>query len=151
MIKTRKTKLNKKLPSVQRFILVFQTSITPTFSLPESLSDRGGNKNYTAPPVLLSHAGRPHTRTTRDSKCKLPSHIQFLAHTHTRARARPWAGLWADADKAWRGVVSDSVLGNPSGQLGQWLKTASCLPCPHKSHAVDPPVFTTQGLQSVRH
>lgn len=119
-------------------------------SLPESVSDRGGNKNYTAPPLLLSHAGRPHTRTTRDTKCKLPPHIQFIAHTHMRAPALGQA-FGQMQIRPGRGGVSDSVLGNPSGRLGQWLITVSCLLCPHKSHAVDPPVFTTQRLQSVRH
>lgn len=119
-------------------------------SLPESLSDRGGNKNYTAPPVLLSLAGRPHTRTTRDQKCKLPSHIQFLAHRHVRAPALGQA-FGQMQIRPGIGGLSDSVLGNPSGRLGQWLITVSRLPCPHKSHAVDPPVFTTQRLQSVLH
>lgn len=124
---------------MQRFLLVVHTSITPKFPCQRVCQTEVGIKIILLHQLLLSHAGGPHTRATRDAKCKLPPHIQFLTRTHTHARAPALGQAFGQMQiRPGRGGVSDSVLGNPSGGLGQWLITASCLPCPHKQPRCGP-------------
>lgn len=140
---------------MQRFILVVQTSITPTFPCQRVCQTEVGIK------IILLHQFCFHMQAghtlapqgTQNANCLLIFSFS-LSHTHTHtSMCTPALGqaFGQMQIRPGRGGVSDSVLGNPSGQLGQRLITVSCLPCPHKSHAVDPPVFTTQRLQSVRH